>query len=224
VSLDTLRPERFLELARRARLDDVLAGIGAAREAGFRGTKVNTVVIRGFNDDELVDLLEFGRDEGVEVRFIEYMDVGGATRWTAGEVIAKAEMLARIEAAFGAVEPVVGPAEATAPAGRFRLPDGTMFGIIASTTEPFCRTCDRGRLTADGVWYRCLYADTGTDLKTPLRSGAGDPDLQEIVRSAWRAREDRGAEERLATLGRGPLFTVTGLRADPHREMHTRGG
>ncbi len=224
VSLDTLRPERFQQFARRGRLGDVLAGIDAAREAGFRGTKLNAVIIRGFNDDEVMDLLEFGRDRGVEIRFIEYMDVGGATRWSPEDVVSRAEMLAALRARFGHVEPITASGNHRAPAERFALPDGTTFGIIASTTEPFCRTCGRSRLTADGMWLLCLYADQGTDLKAYLRQGASDEELAAVIARVWSGRADRGAEERLATPDRGPLYRLERLRQDPHREMHTRGG
>jgi cyclic pyranopterin phosphate synthase len=224
VSLDTLRAERFAQLARRARLGEVLDGIAAARDAGFHRLKINTVVVRGGNDDELIDILEFGRQEGAEVRFIEYMDVGGATQWSPAAVVTRAEMLARIGRHYGAPTALVDPSDAGAPAERFALPDGTVFGIIASTTAPFCGSCGRSRLTADGLWYTCLYGEAGVDLKVPLREGAGDAELAALVRGVWAARADRGAEQRLVEIERGPLYAPASLRADPHREMHTRGG
>jgi cyclic pyranopterin phosphate synthase len=222
VSLDTLRPERMLAHARSARHGDVLAGIEAARAAGFERVKLNTVVIRGFNADEVTDLLEFGRERGVEVRFIEYMDVGGATRWSAGAVMSQEEIVAAIAARYGAVEPL--PSRGTAPAERFRLPDGTTFGVIASTTRPFCRDCDRSRITADGTWFLCLYARDGVDLRDVLRSGATDADIATLIGKTWSQRTDRGAEARLELPARGTLVPLEGLRADPRREMHTRGG
>src|SRR5882672_7647458 len=158
VSLDTLRAERMRELARSERHADVLAGIAAARAAGLAPVKLNAVVIRGLNDDELADLIEFGKREGAEVRFIEYMDVGGATGWSAEQVVSQREMLEVLARRYGAIVPIE-DTEASAPAERFRLPDGTTFGIIASTTAPFCRACDRSRLTADGTWFLCLYAE-----------------------------------------------------------------
>jgi cyclic pyranopterin phosphate synthase len=223
VSLDTLRPERMQALARSDRHADVLAGIAAARAAGFERVKLNTVVIRGVNDDELADLIEFGRAERAEVRFIEYMDVGGATEWSADQVVSQREILERLAPRYGPIEPVpqVDPA---APAERFRLGDGTTFGIIASTTAPFCRSCDRSRLTADGTWFLCLYAERGVDLREPLRAGASDDDIAARITATWRGRADRGAEERLALAQRGALYRIESLRADPHREMHTRGG
>jgi cyclic pyranopterin phosphate synthase len=224
VSLDTLRPERMLEFARSGRHAEVLEGIRAARAAGFDGLKLNTVVIRGFNDDELCDLVEFAREQGAEPRFIEYMDVGGATGWSWDQVVSRREMLARLARRYGAITPIPEPGPSQAPAERFALPDGTTFGVIASTTSPFCRTCDRSRLTADGTWFLCLYAEQGIDLREPLRRGASDAELRELARAAWAARTDRGAEARLELPDRGVLYQLDTLRADPRREMHTRGG
>jgi cyclic pyranopterin phosphate synthase len=223
VSLDTLKPERFREISRRDGLSDVLSGIEAARSAGFPELKLDSVIVRGINDDELFDLLDFGKTIGAEVRFIEYMDVGGATRWSPERVFSKREMLAVIEERSGAPAPLI-DLESWAPAKRFRLPDGTTFGIIASTTEPFCRTCDRSRLTADGVFYSCLYAQRGLDLRAKLRGVASDEELEALLVSTWRAREDRGAEIRLELAERDALVEVERLRKDPHLEMHTRGG
>ena len=224
VSLDTLRPERLEAFARSDRHDAVIAGLEAAGRAGFRPLKLNAVMIRGFNDDEIPDLLAFGRERGIEVRFIEYMDVGGATRWSESQVISRREILERIADRFGAIVPDPDPAHPSAPAERFRLPDGSPFGIIASTTAPFCGSCDRSRLTADGTWFLCLYAERGVALREALRGGAGEAELEELVRSAWTGRNDRGAEDRLRVLPRAPLVPAAALRADPHREMHTRGG
>src|ERR671931_109784 len=183
VSLDTLRADRFAALTRRQSHAQVLEGIRALAHAGFTGTKLDTVVIRGVNDDELVDLIEYGKGVPAEVRFIEYMDVGGATRWSMDQVVSRAEMLARLEQRYGAITPVV--EQSTAPADRYRLPDGTVFGIIASTTAPFCADCDRSRLTADGMWYLCLYALTGVDLRRLLRSGASPEAIGTMIRSVW---------------------------------------
>jgi cyclic pyranopterin phosphate synthase len=223
VSLDTLRADRFKRLTRREGLDQVLAGIAAMPRAGFTGTKLDTVVMRGVNDDELADLIEFGRQVPAEVRFIEYMDVGGATRWSMETVVSRAQILDRLSRRYGPIEPVPEPGS-TAPAERLRLPDGTVFGIIASTTAPFCAACDRSRLTADGMWYLCLYAQEGTDLRGPLRRGASREELAALITGGWRRRADRGAEERLAARDRGPLVQIARLKKDPHLEMHTRGG
>jgi GTP 3',8-cyclase len=222
VSLDTLQRDRFQVLTRMDALDAVLAGIDAAASTGFSSLKIDTVVIRGANDDELIALLEYGRRMGAEVRFIEYMDVGGATRWTPDSVVPRREILARIEAHYGAVMPI--DEQSSAPAARFLLPDDTTFGIISSTTEPFCAACDRSRLTADGVWLLCLYAATGTDLRRPLRAGATPEELQRLVTAMWSVRADRGAEERLAMDRETTLIPIRHLKRDAHLEMHTRGG
>jgi GTP 3',8-cyclase len=222
ISLDTLRPERMLAFARSARHADVLAGIAAACSGGFESVKLNSVIIRGYNDDEMVELLEFGRRVGVEVRFIEYMDVGGATTWSLDQVVSQREILERLTRRYGPITPL-GEAD-WAPAERFALADGTRFGVIASTTAPFCRTCDRSRLTADGTWLVCLYGEEGLDLRHLLRGGAADADIAARIAATWRARADRGAEERAALTDRGVLHQIESLRADPRREMHTRGG
>jgi len=222
VSLDTLRPERFAALTRRTNHAQVLAGIGALAPAGFSGSKLDTVVMRGVNDDELAPLIEYGRTVPAEVRFIEYMDVGGATRWSKDKVVSRAEMLETLARRYGRIEPVI--EESTAPADRYRLPDGAVFGIISSTTEPFCASCDRSRLTADGVFYLCLYAQQGVDLRGPLRRGASRGELSALITGAWSRRTDRGAEERLRLRDRTPLVQIGRLREDPHLEMHTRGG
>jgi len=221
VSLDTLRPERFLRLTRSSDLHRVLDGIATAAPH-FPGLKIDSVVMRGTNDDELSDLIEFGRSRGAEVRFIEYMDVGGATHWSMDRVMSRADMLDGLTQRYGAIEAV--EESSSAPADRYRLLDGTIFGIISSTTEPFCEDCDRSRLTADGMWYLCLYASRGIDLRGALRSGAEPSAIAAIIRTAWEARRDRGAEARLASRDRAPLIPIDTLRRDPHLEMHTRGG
>ena len=221
VSLDTLRPDRFVALARFDELRRVKRGIEAASRA-FGRLKIDTVVIRGVNDDELTDLIEYGKTVNGEVRFIEYMDVGGATNWSSAAVMSRRDMVARLAEAYGSVEPIV--EQTSAPADRYRLPDGTTFGIISSTTEPFCRSCDRSRLTADGMWYLCLYATRGTDLRAALRGGATADELKAIIASGWRARDDRGAETRLALGDRRAFVPLTTLKKNPHLEMHTRGG
>jgi len=223
VSLDTLRPDRLRAFARTARHEDILEGVRSATRAGLGPVKVNSVIVRGFNDDEILDLLEFARAEGAEVRFIEYMDVGGATRWSMADVVSQREILDIIASRFGPVAPAA-EAQGAAPAERFRLQDGTVFGVIASTTAPFCRTCDRSRVTADGTWFLCLYAEQGIDLRTPLRSGATDAELADLIRREWGRRTDRGAERRLEAAQRGALYPLERLRADPRKEMHTRGG
>ncbi len=226
VSLDTLRPERFRQLTRHDEYARVLEGIESVARAGFTGLKLDTVAIRGFNDDELIALIEFGKQVQAEVRFIEYMDVGGANEWSQQKVFSRAAMLTLLSEHYGTIEPL--PERGAAPAQRFLLPDGTTFGIIPSTTTPFCATCDRSRVTADGLWYRCLYATMGTDLRKPLRAGASTDEMRALIRAGWGGRRDRGAEERKALerdgLRVGGFIGIEKLRENPHLEMHARGG
>ena len=225
VSLDTMKPERFKALTKRDPIQQVFEGIQSVRRAGFKGLKIDSVAIRGFNDDELVDLIEYGKEVSAEVRFIEYMDVGGATEWSPDKVLSREAILRTLKQRYGLIEPI--EEETSAPAQRFQLSDGTTFGIIASTTTPFCATCDRSRLTADGMWYLCLYAKIGIDLRDPLRSSASRQELQSRIRSHWESRKDRGAEERkeLEQINsRGRFIEIDRLRQDPHLEMHARGG
>lgn len=223
ISLDTLDRARFQSLTRRDALPQVLEGIQAAKDAGFRGTKLDTVLIRGTNDDEVIPLLEFAAEENLQLRFIEYMDVGGATHWSASQVVPREEIVQKVSAHFGAVEdvPLQDP---SAPARLYRTASGMKFGIIASTTTPFCSDCDRGRVTADGTWFSCLYAQKGTDLRNALRDGRSTSDLVQVLRDLWSNRDDRGAEQRLTAKERGPAVSLDDLLADPLLEMHTRGG
>lgn len=218
VSLDTLDRARFQRLARFDELPSVLAGIETASQV-FGSLKIDSVVIRGTNDDELVALLEFGRRHNAEVRFIEYMDVGGANRWSWDQVFTGRQMLEVIGARYGS--PVALVEDGSAPATRYRLPDGSVFGIITSTTQPFCRDCDRARLTADGHWFLCLYATEGLDLRAPLRSGATDEEITSLIASRWQQRTDRGAESRLHLVDRTAQVVSGG---DILHQMHTRGG
>jgi GTP 3',8-cyclase len=222
VSIDTLKRERFRALTGSSDFDAVLAGIHSAVDAGFDSLKLDTVIIRGTNDDELVPLIEFARSVNAEIRFIEYMDVGGATQWSPAAVVPRAEMLEVVARHYGGVLPI--EERSSAPAERFLLPDGTTFGIIASTTTPFCASCDRARLTADGIWLLCLYATAGTDLRRPLRAGATHDELRQLIRAVWSLRADRGAEERLGMDRQTTLVPLRALKKDAHLEMHTRGG
>ena len=225
VSLDTLKPERFKALTRRDMFESVLKGIEAVGQAGFKSLKLDTVAIRGYNDDELIDLIEYGKGVRAEVRFIEYMDVGGATDWSMDKVFSRQAILALLEKRYGRIEPVI--EDSSAPAQRFLLPDGTTFGIISSTTVPFCSTCDRSRLTADGMWFLCLYATQGVDLRQVLRAGASRDEIKARLLAGWQGRADRGAERRkeLERSGiRARLVEIERLREDPRLEMHTRGG
>ena len=174
VSLDSLRPDRFAAVTRRDELPAVLDGIRAAVAAGFAPVKVNVVVVRGVNDDEIVDFARFGRDEGVTVRFIEFMPLDADERWSHEQVVPSAEIVAAIDAAFP-TEPLHRGSD---PAERHRYLDGRgEFGVIGTVTEPFCSTCDRVRLTADGQLRACLFSTDETDLRALLRSGGTDDDL-----------------------------------------------
>lgn len=222
VSLDTLKPDRFFYLTRRDRHEDVLRGIEAASNAGFGELKIDSVIMRGINEDELVPLIEFGTSVGAEVRFIEYMDVAGATKWSKERVFSKRDMLEQLSQRFGPIEPIDKPF--SAPAERFRSSDGHVFGIIASTTSPFCKACDRSRLSADGIWFTCLYATSGIDLGRKLRASGSLAEIQSTIMSAWPMRRDRGAEERLALGKQRQAISAAEFRSDPHLEMHARGG
>ena len=224
VSLDTLQPDRMAVFAKSTHHADVIAGIDVAIAAGFTRLKVNSVVVRGYNDDEIVALAAFAHGRGIEPRYIEYMDVGGATRWRSDDVVSREEIVAALEHHFGPAVPISRDDDPHAPAERFRFADGVVAGVIASTTAPFCRDCDRARVTADGTMFLCLYADQGIDLREPLRAGASDDALAALIAHAWEGRTDRGAEARLAVGDRGVLVPLQGLRADPRREMHVRGG
>ena len=136
--------------------------------------------------------------------------------------MSRPEMLDVLARRYGSITPI--EEVSSAPADRYRLPDGTVFGVIASTTAPFCADCDRSRLTADGIWYLCLYASQGVDVRRALRAGASRQEIAGMIRSAWNDRRDRGAEDRLVARDRSPLIPVGTLRRDPHLEMHTRGG
>jgi GTP 3',8-cyclase len=226
VSLDTLRPERFRRLTGRDEFARVIEGIESVGKAGFDHLKLDTVAIRGFNDDELIPLIEFAKHYQAEVRFIEYMDVGGANEWAMDKVLSRAMMLEQLSRHYGPITEL--PERGAAPAQRFLLPDGASFGIIPSTTTPFCAQCDRSRVTADGLWYLCLYAAAGTDLRKPLRMGASPDQMRDLIRAGWAARRDRGAEDRKLLEGAGirerQLIGIDRLREDPHLEMHARGG
>jgi cyclic pyranopterin phosphate synthase len=182
ISLDTLDRQRFLAMTRRDELPRVLDGIAAALEAGFDPVKVNAVVMRGVNDDEIVDLATFGRRNGVEVRFIEWMPLDAGGGWDADQVVGQDEIVARIDAVYP-LEPV--PARGAAPADRWRYRDGGgTVGVIPSVTKPFCGDCDRVRLTADGQFRTCLFATEETDLRAALRRGESDDELGARIEAA----------------------------------------
>lgn len=222
VSLDTLDARRFHLLTGANQHARVVEAINEVQKCLFLRTKLDCVIMRGVNDDEICALFEYGRQRGIEVRFIEYMDVGGATRWDLKDVVTMPEILQVLSVRYGAISPI--DETSPAPARRFSLQDGTVFGIIASTTAPFCGACNRSRLTADGIWYLCLYSERGIDLRRQLRGGATREALRETLDSCWRGRSDRGAEVRAQAKQRQALFPAERLKRDPHLEMHTRGG
>jgi cyclic pyranopterin phosphate synthase len=220
VSLDTLQPERFRKITQRGELQPVLDGLAAAKAVGMGPIKINTVVIRGFNDDELLDLVAFGRLHNFEIRLIEYMDVGNASGWTPDKTFSKREMLEIIHARYPVRE--VGRAAGSAPAVDYEFVDGGgQIGIIGSVTEPFCSSCTRARLTADGKFVTCLFAETGIDVKTKMRAGASDQELSELIRSVWLSRADRYSDLRWERLKSG-----AGYEPRDHKkiEMITLGG
>ena len=183
VSVDTLSRERFHQLARRDRLAEVLAGLEAARAAGFSPIKVNAVLMRGVNDDEVVALAGWARDEGYELRFIEWMPLDFQHSWERSRLVPAAEILEQLEHAFP-LKPEDGD-DPSAPARTFRYRDGRgRVGVIASVTRPFCGTCDRIRLTADGQVRTCLFANREYDFRRVLREGGTDDEIEALLRAA----------------------------------------
>jgi len=220
ISIDTLRPERFREITQRGNLSEVLDGWTAAEQAGMFPIKINAVIIRGFNDDEILDLVRFTRERRASIRFIEYMDVGNANAWRLEKTVPKKEILETIHREFPVRE--VGRALGSAPAVDYEFLDGSgEIGIIGSVTEPFCSSCTRARLTADGKFVTCLFAETGFDLKQLLRSGATDDAIRDNIRSIWTMRMDRYSDVRWENLRSG-----AGYNAHDHKkiEMITLGG
>jgi GTP 3',8-cyclase len=186
VSLDTLRRDRFHAVTRRDELHRVLDGIDAALGAGLHPVKINCVVVRGVNDDELVDFATFGREQGVQVRFIEFMPLDAQGAWRNEQVVGQAEMIEAIGARYP-LEPVDG--RGAEPAQRFRYRDGLgEIGIIPTVTHAFCDSCDRVRLTAEGQIRNCLFATHDTDVRTRLRAGADDDELARLITQAVAAK------------------------------------
>jgi cyclic pyranopterin phosphate synthase len=188
----------------------VLDGIAAARSAGLAPIKINTVVRRGLNEASVLPLARWAREEGLILRFIEYMDVGHSNGWRLDDVVPASEILSLLDASL--------PLEPAAPgyrgevAGRYRYRDGSgEVGVIASVTSPFCGDCTRARLAADGMLYTCLFAVSGVDLKTPIRMGASDADLAALISSVWVARGDRYSELRSAATGSLPKVEMFAL-------------
>jgi cyclic pyranopterin phosphate synthase len=179
VSLDSLKRDRFLAMTRRDELENVLAGIREAQTVGFDPVKVNAVVERGANDDEILDMARYGRDNNVEVRFIEFMPLDATNEWERAKVVTQDEIVAVISAEFP-LEPV--PARGAAPADRWRYLDGNgTVGVIPSVSHPFCGDCDRVRLTSDGQFRTCLFATDETDLKSILRSGDAPSEIDDAI-------------------------------------------
>jgi len=182
ISLDTLHADRFEQMTRRNELENVLAGIDAAVAAGFSPVKINAVIERGVNDDEIVDLARFGRDRAVEVRFIEFMPLDATGHWANDRVVGQDEIVERIAEVFPLEQM---PARGAAPADRWRYLDGAgTVGVIPSVTKPFCGDCDRVRLTAEGQFRTCLFATNEFDLREIMRSGGDDDALAERIIAA----------------------------------------
>lgn len=182
VSLDSLHRERFEQMTRRDELENVLEGIKVAQDAGFSPVKLNAVIERGMNDDEIVSLATFGRDTGVEVRFIEFMPLDASQEWGMKKVVSQDEIVAAISAVYP-LEQV--SARGAAPADRWRYLDGRgVVGVIPSVTKPFCADCDRVRITADGQFRTCLFSTTEFDVRAVLRNGGTDDDIATLIRSA----------------------------------------
>jgi GTP 3',8-cyclase len=182
VSCDSLLRHRFAEMTRRDALDRVLAGLRAAEAAGLTPIKINTVVIGGTNDDEIVDFARWARETGYEVRFIEYMPLDAQHAWERSKVVPGS----RVVEAIDAVYPLAADSATAEPATTYRFADGApgKVGVIASVTQPFCDTCNRIRLTAEGMFRSCLFALEETDLRGPMRDGASDMALEGLIREA----------------------------------------
>jgi GTP 3',8-cyclase len=220
VSIDTLDRAKFKAITKRGELDEVLRGLMAAKDCGLSPIKINTVVEKGVNDGEILDLVEFAREHGFGMRFIEYMDVGNANNWTENKLVPKRKILETIRQKYELRE--LGREGDRAPAVDYEYTDGGgELGIIASVTEPFCGSCSRARLTADGKLVTCLFSDSGFDLRPLLRGGASDDEILEALRGLWSARTDRYSEERLVA-----LRSSDGYQPQSHRkiEMISLGG
>jgi GTP 3',8-cyclase len=220
VSIDTLNSEKFKQITKRGDLERVLEGLFAAKSAGLGSIKINAVIERGLNDDDIIPLVEFAREHGFSMRFIEYMDVGNANNWISERIMSKREILEKINARFPVRE--VGRYHGSAPSVDYEFIDGSGdLGVIASVTEPFCSSCTRARVTADGKLVTCLFSTHGHDLKSLIRSGATDEQLIELISSVWSSRTDRYSDERLAA-----MKSPEGYQPKQHHkiEMITLGG
>jgi cyclic pyranopterin phosphate synthase len=208
VSLDTLNRERYHQMTKRGDLHRVLDGLFAAKRLGLHPIKVNAVIERGVNDGDILDMVEFCRENGFALRFIEYMDVGNSNHWKSEKMVSKQEILHIIHARYPLKE--VGRNQGTAPAVDYIYLDGKGdIGVIASVTEPFCSSCTRVRVTADGKLVTCLFSEKGHDLKGPLRRGATDNEILELVRTVWGNRSDRYSDERLQAMNSPQGYSAT---------------
>jgi len=219
VSIDTLDAEKFRRMTKRGDLAKVLDGLFAAQLQGLDPIKINAVVERGVNDDDIIELVAFAREHGFTMRFIEYMDVGNANDWTSKKLVPKKEIVEKIHARFPLKE--IGRSQGSAPAVDYEFADGSgQVGVVASVTEPFCSTCNRARLTADGKLVTCLFSAAGHDLKARLRSGATDEEIFEFIAGIWRRRDDRYSAERLEAMKSSAYDPKTHKKI----EMITLGG
>ncbi|MFQ5865321.1 MAG: GTP 3',8-cyclase MoaA [bacterium] len=215
VSLDTLDPEVFRKLAgRKAELEQVLDGISTAAEVGFAPVKINAVIQKGVNEQEVLNLAKYAKMHGYIIRFIEYMDVGNLNDWRMDQVVSAKEIVGTIAAEMP-LEPIAKQYKSEV-ANRYRYLDGEgEIGVIASVTQPFCGDCTRARLSADGKIYTCLFASQGHDIKKLLRDGASDRKLQQVLSSIWASRTDRYSEERTSN---------TTIQSHKKVEMYEIGG
>jgi cyclic pyranopterin phosphate synthase len=219
VSIDTLDPEKFRRITKRGDLDKVLEGLFAAKRCGLSPIKINAVIERGVNDGDILSLVEFSRENGFPIRFIEYMDVGNSNNWTSEKLVPKKDILEKIQPRYPLRE--VGRNQGSAPSVDYEFVDGKgEVGIVASVTEPFCSTCTRARLTADGKLVTCLFSQTGHDLKALMRSGATDEEISKAISSIWLNRKDRYSDERLDAL----LSSAYDPKDHKKIEMITLGG
>ena len=199
ISVDSLNPEKFRQMTKRGDLSKVLEGIFAAKQHGLHPIKLNAVIEKGLNEDDILSLVEFSRDNGFALRFIEYMDVGNSNDWTSGKLVSKKEIIDKINVQYPLKE--VGRAGGSAPSVDYEFIDGRGdVGVIASVTEPFCSSCTRVRLTADGKIVTCLFSGIGHDVKGLLRGGATDEEISKFIVSIWEKRADRYSAERLEAL------------------------
>lgn len=220
VSLNSLNSETFRQMSQGGEVNQVLKGLFAAKKTGLRSIKINTVVIRNKNEREIVELVKFTRDNNFSIRFIEFMDAGNVNSWDLNKVVTKREIAETISHHF----PLI-PIERNgnqSPETLFKFSDGSgEIGIISSVTEPFCSTCIRGRITADGRFVTCLFSNTGYDLKNLIRSGAKDDEIENQIKQLWVNRKDRFSEERWESLNSSGGYNT---HQHPKIEMITLGG